>query len=168
MSHDKPPRRAWFTPLRLLAAPFTSFVSSSKKAAGIDLHRRTMGQIGHLGRTAFGRSEAPVNENLPADPELRFRALQETEGLSDEALTDMQRAARRVFLTYALLSILVGIGAVWLAAIGWRAHAAGLLGVLFICASKAVERAFYNWVLRSRRFGAFREWLSQSEEWWPR
>lgn len=123
-------------------------------------------------RDAFGRQRV---EQLPViDPVERFQAMMVLNDLSMEDIDLRRRSSRRLFYLYGILAVASAaaapLGALlmtgqdtqpWGLLLG--AVAIALLGLV-----KTVQFAFYNWVLRTRRFGDFREWVNTPAAWWPR
>lgn len=121
---------------------------------------------------AFG-SERP--ETLPVeDPTERFTATVILNGLQEEDLERRQRATRAHFLGYIALAIVAAGGCfggtIWLDQTGHSPTLFTITTALFVALAmvKGAQAAFFNWILRTRRFGAFRAWIGDPAEWWPR
>jgi hypothetical protein len=111
------------------------------------------------------------------DPSERFAAVMASQGLSSVDLDQRRRALYIQFLCFLGIALISATG-VFLHVIfvignnGWdlRDMIFQVLLIVFttLLLAKAMQVAFFNWVLSSRRFSSFSEWLKLPSAWWPK
>jgi conjugal transfer/type IV secretion protein DotA/TraY len=114
-------------------------------------------------------------EPLPtesADPVVRFGVAMEVHGRKASDIEEDVRATRKQFTLYFVLAVLAfsfGIASGHWGSRGMPLviEALGRFSLVVPVIALTARMGFYNWQLRTRRLGSFREWLHSPSEWMP-
>jgi conjugal transfer/type IV secretion protein DotA/TraY len=142
-------------------------------AAKVSLRMVTQPGLGivNVVKRLFRKEEVRPLPTAETDTAARFQVAMQVHGRTSEDVAQDVDATRKQFTLYFVLTVLAFCFGIMTFSSenrgGVLVELLGRFALAIPTAAMAIRMSFYNWQLRNRRLGSFRDWLAAPGDWMP-